>query len=62
MIWFVGTLLLALLVSSTPVTERRQSLARVITQCTEPNTVALTFVRRMALHLLYYMLLISALG
>ncbi|KXN82672.1 Peptidoglycan-N-acetylglucosamine deacetylase [Leucoagaricus sp. SymC.cos] len=37
------TLFFALLVSSTPVKDKRQSLARVITKCTEPNTVALTF-------------------
>jgi len=37
------TLLLAALVSSTPVQEKRQTLARVITKCSVPNTVALTF-------------------
>jgi peptidoglycan/xylan/chitin deacetylase (PgdA/CDA1 family) len=33
---------LAVLVSASP-TEKRQSLAQVITKCTKPNTVALTF-------------------
>jgi len=37
------TLFLVALVSSSPVLQKRQTLARVITKCTKPNTVALTF-------------------
>jgi hypothetical protein len=40
---------LAVLVSASP-TEKRQSLAQVITKCTKPNTVALTFVRLSSLY------------
>ncbi|KAF9444693.1 carbohydrate esterase family 4 protein [Macrolepiota fuliginosa MF-IS2] len=39
---FVALFLVAL-TSSSPVVEKRQTLARVITKCTKPNTVALTF-------------------
>lgn len=39
----IATLTLAALAYSTPVQEKRQALARVITKCTTPNTVALTF-------------------
>lgn len=35
---------LALIASAAPGLEQRQSLARVVTSCTVPNTVALTFV------------------
>ncbi len=42
----VFTLLFASLVCSTPVREKRQTLARVVTKCSVPNTVALTFVGR----------------
>lgn len=35
---------LAVLSFASPATEKRQALAQVITQCTKPNNVALTFV------------------
>lgn len=34
----------AVLSFASPATEKRQALAQVITQCTKPNNVALTFV------------------
>lgn len=37
--------LLPVLAFSNPVVEKRQSLARVVSSCTKPNNVALTFVR-----------------
>ncbi|KAH9481128.1 Chitin deacetylase [Psilocybe cubensis] len=40
---FVLAVVLPALVCSTPVVEKRQALARVVTTCTKPNNVALTF-------------------
>ena len=38
------TACLAVFASATPAPEKRQALARVVSSCVNPNTVALTFV------------------